>query len=61
VGFLVEVLPVLTQLQEGLPPSLGNGLLVMGIFIGVEFVATLVVFAVFGGYLGLRPALKKMS
>jgi hypothetical protein len=58
VGLLVGVLLVLAQLQEGLPPSLGIGLLVMGIFIGVEFVATLVGFAVFGGYLGLRPAFK---
>jgi len=32
---------------------------VTGIFISVEFVATLVGFAIFGGYLGLRPAFKK--
>lgn len=45
--------------QEGLPPSLGIGLLVAGIFISVELAATLVGFAIFGGYLGLRPAFKK--
>lgn len=59
VGLLVGVSLVLAQLQEGLPPSLGIGLLVMGIFISVEFVATLVGFALFGGYLGLRSRFKK--
>ena len=54
-GLLVGVLLVLAQLQEGLPPSLGIGLLVVGIFISVEFVASLVGFALVGGYLGLRP------
>jgi hypothetical protein len=61
VGLLVGILLVLAQLQEGLPPSLAIGLLVMGIFISVEFVATLLGFAVFGGYLGLRPTFKKKS
>jgi len=61
VGLLVGVLLVLAQLQEGLPPNLGIGLLVAGIFISVEFSATLVGFAVFGGYLGLRPSFKKKS
>ena len=60
VGLLVGVLLVLAQLQEGLPPSLAIGLLVMAIFISVEFVATLVGFAIFGGYLGLRPTIKKL-
>jgi len=57
VGLLVGVVLVLAQLQEGPPPSLGIGLLVTGIFTSVEFVSTLVGFAIFGGYLGLRPAL----
>jgi len=58
VGLLVGVVLVLAQLQEGLPPSLAIGLLVAGIFISVEFTATLLGFAIFGGYLGLRPAFK---
>jgi hypothetical protein len=55
VGLLVGVLLVLVQLQEGSPPSLTVGLLTVGIFLTVEFVATLVGYAIFGGYLGLRP------
>jgi hypothetical protein len=58
-GLLVGVLLVLAQLQEGPPPSLEIGLLVTGIFISVEVVASLVGFAIFGGYLGLRPAFKQ--
>jgi hypothetical protein len=58
VGLLVGILLIMAQLQEGLPPSLAIGLLVMGIFISVEFVATLAGFAIFGGYLGLRPTFK---
>ena len=58
-GLLVGVLLALAGLQEGLPPSLGIGLLLAGIFISVEFAAALVGFAIFGGYLGLRPAFKK--
>jgi hypothetical protein len=61
VGFLVGVLLVLAQLQEGLPTSLAIGFLVMTIFISVELVAALVGFAVFGGYLGLRPGLIKKN
>jgi hypothetical protein len=49
----------LAQLQEGLPPSLKIGLLVAGIFISAEFVATLVGFAILGGYLGLRPSFNR--
>jgi len=45
------------QLQEGFPPSLMIGLVVAGIFISAEFAATLVGFAILGGYLGLRPSL----
>jgi hypothetical protein len=55
VGLLVGMGLVVAHLQEGLPPGLKIGLLVTGIFISVEFVATLVGFAIFGGYLGLRP------
>jgi len=57
-GLLVGVLLALAQLQEGLPPSFVIGLLVTGVFISVEYVASLVGFAILGGYLGLRPALK---
>jgi hypothetical protein len=59
LGLMVGVLLILAKLQEGLPPSLGIGLVVMGIFISVEFVAAMLGFALFGGYLGLRPAYKK--
>jgi len=48
----------LAHLQEGLPPNLPKGLLVAGIFISVEVVATLMGFAALGGYLGLRPSMK---
>jgi len=58
LGLLVGVLLVLSQIQEGLPPSLAIGLLLAGIFISIEFIAALVGFAIFGGYLGLRPAFK---
>jgi hypothetical protein len=58
VGLLIGVLLLLGQLQEGLPPSLAIGLLVAGIFMSGEFSATLVGFALFGGYLGLRPDFK---
>jgi len=43
------------QFQEGRPPSLPVGLLLAGIFIGAECAATLLGFALLGGYLGLRP------
>ena len=55
VGLLVGLGLVVVQLQEGLPPSLATGLLVAGIFLSGEFVATLAGFALFGGFLGLRP------
>jgi hypothetical protein len=60
-GLLVGVLLVIAQLREGPPPSLAIGVLVAGIFLLVEFVATLIGFAIFGGYLGLRPALIKQN
>jgi hypothetical protein len=59
VGLLVGLVLVLAQLQEGLPPSIWIGFIVTGIFISVEYTATLVGFAIFGGYLGLRPAFKE--
>jgi hypothetical protein len=59
VGLLVGIGLTLAKLQEGLPPSLITALLLAGIFILVEFAATLVGFAIFGEYLGLRPAFKK--
>jgi hypothetical protein len=58
-GLLVGMLLIIAKLQEGLPTSLAIGLLVIGIFITVELAATLIGFAVFGGYLGLRPTLSK--
>lgn len=56
LGILVGVGLVIAQLQEGLPPSLAVGLLVMGIFISAELIATLLGFALLGSYLGLRPS-----
>lgn len=54
-GLLVGVLLVLGQLQEGLPASLSLGLLTVVIFLTVELTATLLGYAIVGGYLGLRP------
>jgi hypothetical protein len=45
----------LAHLQEGAPPTLRIGLLIAAILIGVEFVGTLLGFALFGRLLGLRP------
>jgi hypothetical protein len=59
LGLLVGVGLALAQLQEGLPPNLMIGLLVTGIFISAEFAATLLGYALFGGYLGLRPSFIK--
>jgi hypothetical protein len=56
LGILVGAGLVLAQMQEGLPPSLQIGMLVIGIFISAELAATLIGFAVLGGYLGLRPS-----
>jgi len=61
LGLLVGIGLVLAQFQEGLPPSLRTGLIVMGIFISAELAATLLGFAIFGGFLGLRPALNTKS
>jgi hypothetical protein len=59
LGLLIGVGLTLSQLQEGLPPSLKIGLIVAGIFISAEFGATLLGFAILGGYLGLRPSFGK--
>jgi hypothetical protein len=56
LGFLVGLGLVLAQFREGAPPSFQIGLVVIGIFLGVEFAATVLGFAVLGGYLGLRPS-----
>lgn len=55
LGVLVGLGLTVAHLQEGLPPSLAIGLLLASIFIGVEFTATIIGFALLGGYLGLRP------
>jgi hypothetical protein len=55
LGFLGGVGLAVAQLREGFPPNLSTGLVVAGIFISAEFAATLAGFAIFGGYLGLRP------
>jgi hypothetical protein len=59
LGLLVGAGLALAQLQEGLPPSLMIGLLAAGIFISAELAATLLGYALFGGYLGLRPSFIK--
>lgn len=56
LGLLVGVGLVLAQMQEGPPPSAAIGLLVAGIFISTELVATLLGFFTLGRYLGLRPS-----
>ena len=56
LGLLVGVALALAQWQEGAPPSLGVGLLVTSIYVGGELGATLLGFALLGGWLGLRPA-----
>jgi hypothetical protein len=59
LGLLVGMGLTLAQLQEGLPPSPKIDLLVAGILISAEFGATLLGFAVLGGYLGLRPSFNR--
>jgi len=56
LGLLAGLGLSLVQLQEGLPPSLKVGLFLTGIFIFGELGAALFGFAVFGGYLGIRPS-----
>jgi hypothetical protein len=59
LGLLVGMGLALAHLQEGLLPSLKIGLFVAGIFISAELAATLLGFAILGGYLGLRPSFKR--
>jgi hypothetical protein len=59
LALLVSLFLVVVQLQEGLLSSLNVALLTVGIFISIEFVAILLAYAIFGGYLGLRPAFGK--
>lgn len=56
LGLLVGIGVLAAQFSEGLPPSAAVALLVAAIFIGAEFAATLLGFALLGGWLGLRPA-----
>lgn len=58
LGFTAGIALVAVQLQEGLPPTLGVGLLLAGIFISGELVATVLGFAILGRFLGLRPGLQ---
>jgi hypothetical protein len=61
LGLLVGAGLVLAQLQEGVPPNLRTGLLVAGVFLSAELIATLLGFAILGGYLGLRPSFSKRN
>lgn len=61
LGLLIGFGLLLAQLQEGFPPNLETGLLVAGIFISAELGATLIGFALIGGYLGLRPPFKNST
>jgi hypothetical protein len=57
-GLVVGVGLFLAQLQEGLPPSLPIALILAVIFIGAEFAAAIIGYALFGGLLGIRPAFR---
>ena len=59
LGLLAGLGLILVQLQEGLPPDLLSGMLLVAIFLSVELLATLLGFAVLGGYLGLRPSFRR--
>ncbi len=56
LGFLAGACLIAAEAQEGPPPDVATGLLVAAIFLSVELTATLLGFAVFGRYLGLRRA-----
>jgi len=58
-GVFSGALVTLAQLREGLPPSLASGLAVGAIFIFGELAAVLAGFALLGGYLGLRPPIRR--
>lgn len=59
LGLLAGLGLALAQRLEGPAPSLQVGLLVAAIFIAGELTATVVGFAIAGGYLGLRPSLTR--
>jgi hypothetical protein len=59
LGLLVGLGLFLVQFQEGLPPSFEIALLLIGIFIPAELCATLLGFALLGGFLGLRQPILK--
>jgi len=59
LGLMAGITLLLAQLTEGLPPNLRTGLLVIGIFIGAELGAVFIGYALFGGYLGLRPTFRR--
>jgi len=54
LGVLAGFGLTLAEWREGPPPSLAIGVLVAAIFVGGELIASLVGFALLGGYLGLR-------
>ena len=54
LGLLAGACLIAAEAQEGPPPDVATGLLVSAIFLSVELTATLLGFAVFGRYLGLR-------
>ncbi len=56
-GVLVGFLLVLAGFQEGPPPNFRILLLLVAIFISVETSAALIGFLLFGGILGIRPAI----
>lgn len=58
-GLALGVGLTIAQLREGPPPSLAAGLLVAGLFILIEWAAVMLGFAVLGGYLGLRPTIRR--
>lgn len=54
-GVSAGLLLLAFQLREGLPASFLSGIAVGALFVLVELAATLAGFALFGGFLGLRP------
>ncbi len=61
VGILAGVGLAAAQLREGLPPSLKVGLEVTIVLAGGEFLVLLLGFALLGGYLGLRPPVRRIG
>jgi hypothetical protein len=58
-GLVVGAAVYVAQLREGLPSEWGIALEMGTLFIGGELVATILGFAMLGGYLGLRPASRR--